>query len=177
MWARPKPDQRAKLDEEYVEYVRARLPVLRRTAYQLTGDAHRGDDLVQQTLTKLYVKWRRAREADNLDAYARTILVRVFLDERRLLWSRVRLVDALPESPTATDGAAEDRALVRAALARVPPRQRAVLVLRFLDDLPVDEVARILGCSPGTVKSQTSYGLATLRRLLGTPTYTLTGEE
>jgi RNA polymerase sigma-70 factor (sigma-E family) len=168
---------KAELELEYVEYVRVRLPVLRRVAYQLTGDAHRGDDVVQQAITRLYTRWRRAREADNLDAYVHTLLVRVFLDEKRLSWSRVRLVDAVPDRPTMPASDAEDRTVLRAALARVPPRQRAVLVLRFLADRPVDEVARILGCTSGTVKSQTSHGLATLRRLLGDSAYPTRGKE
>ena len=154
-------------DDEYVEYVTARVPALRRLAYVLTGDGHRADDLVQQTITTLYVKWRRARAADNLDAYVRTMLVRTFLDEKRLAWARVRLFREMPEPPPFTDGGSEDRQVVRAALRRVPRRQQAVLVLRFFYDLPVEEVAAVLGCSAGTVKSQTSRGLATLRRLLG----------
>ncbi|SCE84622.1 SigE family RNA polymerase sigma factor [Micromonospora mirobrigensis] len=168
---------RADLEQEYVEYVTARLPLLRRIACQLTGDPHRGDDLVQTAVTRLYVNWRRAREAQNLDAYVRTVLVRVFLDEKRRLWSRVRLTDTPPE-PTATPigDAVEDRELLHAALAQVPPRQRAVLVLRFLHDRPVDEVAATLGCTAGTVKSQTSQGLARLRRLLGAADYVITGE-
>ncbi|MEV0806500.1 sigma-70 family RNA polymerase sigma factor [Micromonospora sp. NPDC050200] len=108
--------------------------------------------------------WRRAPEAENIDAYVRTVLVRVFLDEKRRLWSRVRLVDTPPEPvPAPTGDAVEDRELLRAALAQVPPRQRAVLVLRFLHDRPVDEVAATLGCTAGTVKSQTSQ----LRKLGG----------
>ncbi|MEU4243716.1 SigE family RNA polymerase sigma factor [Actinoplanes sp. NPDC026619] len=153
--------------EDYVEYVAAKIPALRRLAYVLAGDPHRADDVVQQTITTLYVKWRRARTADNLDAYVRTMLVRTFLDEKRLAWARVRLFRELPEPPPFVDGGAEDRQVVRAALAEVPPRQRAVLVLRFFYDLPVEEVAAALGCSAGTVKSQTARGLATLRRLLG----------
>ncbi|MDH6465973.1 RNA polymerase sigma-70 factor (sigma-E family) [Micromonospora sp. A200] len=168
---------RADLEQEYVEYVTSRLPALRRIACHLTGDAHRGDDLVQSAVTRLYVGWRRAREADNVDAYVRTVLVRVFLDEKRRLWSRVRLVDTTPEpAPAPTGDAVEDRELLHAALAQVPPRQRAVLVLRFLHDRPVDEVAATLGCTAGTVKSQTSHGLASLRRLLGTGAYAITGE-
>jgi RNA polymerase sigma-70 factor (sigma-E family) len=165
---------RAELEREYVDYVTARLPALRRVAYQLTGDAHRGDDVVQQALTRLYTRWPRARGADNLDAYAHTVLVRIFLDERRLRWSRVELVAAVPEPPDPPVSGVEDRVVLRAALAQVPPRQRAVLVLRFLADRPVDEVARILECSEGTVKSQTSRGLATLRRLLGADAYAIT---
>jgi RNA polymerase sigma-70 factor (sigma-E family) len=167
---------KAELEREYVEYVKARLPALRRVAYQLTGDAHRGDDVVQQAITRLYTRWRRAREANNLDAYMHTLLVRVFLDEKRLRWSRVSLVEALPDRPTAPPPDREDRAVLLAALAQVPPRQRAVLVLRFLADRPVDEVATILGCTPGTVKSQTSHGLAALRRLLGDGAYQLREE-
>ncbi|MGN9778684.1 SigE family RNA polymerase sigma factor [Micromonospora sp. H33] len=154
-------------DDEYVEYVTARIPALRRLGCLLTGDEHRADDLVQQTITTLYVKWARARAADDLDRYVRTMLVRTFIDERRRAWSRVRLFAAPPEPAAVQDAGAEDREVLRAALARVPRRQQAVLVLRFICDLPVNEVAEILGCSPGTVKSQTSHGLAALRRLLG----------
>jgi RNA polymerase sigma-70 factor (sigma-E family) len=155
-------------EEEYVDYVTARIPALRRLAYHLAGDEHRADDLVQQTITTLYVKWRRAQAADHLDAYVRTMLVRTFADERRLAWARrVRLFRETPEPPPFEDGGVEDRQVVRAALSRLPRRQQAVLVLRFFHDLSVDEVAGTLGCSSGTVKSQTSRGLATLRRLLG----------
>ncbi len=156
-------------DAEYVEYVRGRLAALRRLAFLLCGHEARADDLVQQTITNLYVSWAKARAARNIDAYVRTMLVRSFIDERRLAWARVRLFGAVPEPPpTPMADDVEDRAVLREALAKVPKRQRAVLVLRFLWDLPVDEVAEILGCSPGTVKSQTSHGLATLRRLLAT---------
>jgi RNA polymerase sigma-70 factor (sigma-E family) len=153
-------------EDEYVEYVRGRIPALRRVAYALCGDVHRADDVVQQAITRLYVHWERARKADNLHGYTHTLLVRVFLDERRLSWARVRLFGSLPEPPPLEPAGVEDREVLRAALARLPRRQRAVLVLRFLCDLPVDDVAEILGCSAGTVKSQTSHGLATLRRLV-----------
>jgi RNA polymerase sigma-70 factor (sigma-E family) len=167
-------------EQQYVEYVTARLPVLRRTAYLLCGDPHRADDLVQVTITRLYQHWRRAREAENLDGYVRAILVRTFISEQRLGWARrIRLVGMphqTPAPPAAAGPDVETAAVVRAALAKVPPRQRAVLVLRFLCDLPVAEVAEILGCAPGTVTSQTSLGLATLRRRLGTQMLVLTGE-
>jgi RNA polymerase sigma-70 factor (sigma-E family) len=157
-------------EREYVEYVTARTAHLRRLAYLLCGDEHRADDHVQQALVQLYVHWRRARAVEHLDRYVRKILIRVHLDERRRAWSKVRLVDVPPEVPQPAVGSeVEDRTVLRAALALVPPRQRAVLVLRFLCDLPVEEVAEALGCSTGTVKSQTSHGLAALRRLLGAP--------
>jgi RNA polymerase sigma-70 factor (sigma-E family) len=152
--------------QDYVEYVTGRLPYLRRLAFALVGDPHRADDVVQETVTKLYVHWRRAQGATNLDAYVRAMVVRVFLDEKRHRWARVEL---LPAAPDRSAGPAPDpiEALtVRTALAQLPPRQRAVLVLRFVEDLPVDEVAQLLGCSPGTVKSQTFHGLASMRRLI-----------
>jgi RNA polymerase sigma-70 factor (sigma-E family) len=156
------------LEREFVEYVTARLPALRRLANALCGDEHRADDIVQQALTRLYIHWRRASAATNVDNYVRTMLVRVYLDEKRLAWSsRVRLSASPPDMAAPAGPDLDDRALLRDCLAKVPRRQRAVLVLRFLYDLPVEEVARTLGCSAGTVKSQTAHGLAALRRLLG----------
>jgi RNA polymerase sigma-70 factor (sigma-E family) len=154
-------------DGEYLAYVQGRLPALRRTAYLLGGDMHQADDIVQETLTKLYARWARAVRADNLDAYVHTILVRAFIDDRRRGWWKVRLVGGPPDTEPAGGGSYEDRETVRAALRRLPPRQQAVLVLRYLCDQPVQEVARILGCSAGTVKSQTSHGLNRLREVLG----------
>jgi RNA polymerase sigma-70 factor (sigma-E family) len=155
-------------EQEYVEYVTARMPALSRLAYALCGDGHRADDIVQQAITRLYAHWARASAADNLDAYVRTIVVRAYLDEKRLAWAtRVRLSTSPPERAAPDGPDLDDRAVLQRALARVPRRQRAVLVLRFVYDLPVEEVASVLGCSPGTVKSQTSHGLAALRRLLG----------
>jgi len=159
---------RADSEAEYVAYVTARLPALRRAAFLLCGgDVDRGDDIVQLTITRLYQRWRQASRADNLDAYVHRMLVHTFADEKRRAWSRVRLLpesaaDAAIEPQTAVD----DRGALVAALRILPPRQRAVLVLRFLLDRPVEEVAEILGCSEGTVKSQTSRGLSILRSQL-----------
>jgi RNA polymerase sigma-70 factor (sigma-E family) len=159
---------KAELEGEYVEYVTARMSALRRFAFLLCGDEHRADDLVQQTITRLYERWRRARTATSLDRYVRTMLVRAFVDERRRGWStRVALTEQPPEPASLAAPDVEQRAVLRQALARVPRRQQAVLVLRFLCDLPVDEVARLLDCSAGNVKSQTHHGLAALRRYLG----------
>ncbi|TQS46826.1 SigE family RNA polymerase sigma factor [Cryptosporangium phraense] len=153
--------------DAYLEYVRARLPVFQRLAYMLCQDRDRADDLVQDSLERLYLKWDKADDARNTDAYARQMLVRVFLSERRTPWARrVVLVDRFPDAAGAAGPGTAATLAVRAALAQLPPRQRAVLVLRFFSDLPVDEVAETLGCSPGTVKSQTSKGLAALRRAL-----------
>ena len=158
--------------QEYVEFVTAVTPKLRRTAYLLTGgDAHRADDVVQQTLTHLYVKWGRARGADDLGAYVHRMLVNAFRQERRSRWFGVQLFDRAPEPvprgapPGPGDGVA-DAVSVRAALAAVPPGQRLVLVLRFYADLSVEQTAEVLHCSTGNVKSQTARGLAALRREL-----------
>ena len=152
-------------DADFVGYVTSRLPRLRQLAYLLTQDWHRADDVVQTAVTQLYVHWRRASGVDNLDAYARTVVVRSFLTERRRWGSRVSLVSVPPDSATAVEDHA-GRLAVRAALAAVPPRQRATLVLRFYCDLSVEQAAQALGCSPGTVKSQTARGLEALRRAL-----------
>ncbi|MFI5832608.1 SigE family RNA polymerase sigma factor [Micromonospora sp. NPDC051300] len=153
-------------EQEYIEYVSARLPALHRLAYGLSGDLHQADDLVQETVTRLFQRWSRVARAEHRDAYVHSVVVRLFLDGRRKGWWRVRLFGSPPDVSSFEDRGADDRTVLRAALARVPPRQRAVLVLRFLHDLPVEEVARIMNCSPGTVKSQTAHGLAAMRRLL-----------
>ncbi|GAA2411628.1 SigE family RNA polymerase sigma factor [Actinomadura vinacea] len=163
---------RAAEEEDFVAYVTAHLPRLRRIAHYLCKDAHRADDLVQITLTRLYTHWRRAQQANNLDRYVERMLVRCFFNDQQLgWWSRVRLTGAPKETPAMAPAPpgpdVETRTVVHAALAQLPPRQRAVLVLRFLCDLPVAEVAEILQCSTGNVKSQTSRGLVTLRGLLG----------
>jgi len=154
-------------DDEYTEYISARMMSLRRTAYLLCQDWHRADDLVQAAITKLYVHWGRARAADHIDAYARTVLVREFLGERRSAWARrVRLDGQLTRASTGETSDHDALLDLRAALGAVPPRQRATLVLRFYCDLNVEQAAQVLGCSPGTVKSQTVKGLAALRRAL-----------
>jgi RNA polymerase sigma-70 factor (sigma-E family) len=153
-------------DSEYLAFVEGRVGGLRRAAYLLCGDSHAADDVVQETLTKLYTKWPGISHVDNLDAYVNTMLVRVFLDERRRGWWKVALLDWLPERASGpVDQSAEDRSVVRGALMALPPRQRAVVVLRYLCDQPVKEVAHILGCSPGTVKSQCAHALDRLRRI------------
>lgn len=165
------PEDRIEAERAYTEYVSARLPALRRIAHLLCKDFHRADDVVQTTLTKLYVHWRRARAADDLDRYVHTMLVRCFLNEQRLEWTRVRLSGSPHETPGLPPAAGvpdiETRTVVHTALLRVPARQRAVLVLRYLCDLPVAEVAGILGCSEGNVKSQSARGLTRLRAQLG----------
>jgi RNA polymerase sigma-70 factor (sigma-E family) len=157
----------ARRDTEFTEYVQARLTRLLRVAYLLCQDWNRADDLVQAAVTRLYVHWGQARSADQIDEYVRAILAREFLGVRRSAWARrVVLAGSVPEVAALTGD--RDVALdLRGALARLPPRQRATLVLRFYCDLSVDQAAQVLGCSAGTVKSQTAKGLGALRRILG----------
>lgn len=143
------------------------------TAFLLCGNHHEAEDVVQSAFLKLYLAGPRLGLSGDLDAYVRQIVVRTFLAERRRArWRRERLTDAVPERP-AVDAFGEDRMAVWAALAAVPPRQRAVLVLRFWHDLGVAETAAALGCSEGAVKSQTHKGLKALRlRLANDPVRT-----
>jgi RNA polymerase sigma-70 factor (sigma-E family) len=154
-------------DREFAAYVGARLGHLRRLAYLLCQDRDRVDDLVQAAITRLYVHWDRACAVEHVDAYVRTILVRVYLKDRQSGWStRVRL-SAEPPDAAAADQDRDGALDVRTALASLPPRQRATLVLRFYCDLTVEQTADLLGCSTGTVKSQTAKGLEALRGRLG----------
>lgn len=155
----------------YREYVTARLEPLRRTAYLLCGDWHTADDLVSTALVKLLRHWRRVSVMDSPDAYVRRTLLRVWLDERRRPWRRESAWAEVPDRAVRadTDDTAE-RLAILALLAELPPRRRAVLVLRYFCDLSVEETARELGCSPGTVKSQAARAIEALRdRLLGVP--------
>ncbi|GAA4461622.1 SigE family RNA polymerase sigma factor [Phytohabitans houttuyneae] len=151
-------------DQDYVAYVGPRLERLRRVAYLLCHDWHRADDLVQVTVTRLYVHWRRVQGADDIDRYVHRILINAFLSERRKASSRETPVRQLPDTAAPQVDEATTFA-VRAALARVPARQRATIVLRFYCDLTVEQAAEVLSCSAGTVKSQTAKGLTRLREV------------
>ncbi|GAA3780369.1 SigE family RNA polymerase sigma factor [Micromonospora maritima] len=154
-------------EDEYRQFVTARLEPLRVTAYLLCRDWHSADDLVSITLGKLYRHWRRVRAVENPDAYVRAVLTNVWLDERRRPWRRERATADLPDraDPAASDAAPADRAHLLALLSQLPPRRRAVIVLRFWCDLSVEETAQALGVSAGTVKSQAARGLESLRVL------------
>jgi RNA polymerase sigma-70 factor (sigma-E family) len=161
-------------DEEFRAFVMARRPALVRLATLLAaGDAHLAEDLVQTALTRLYVAWRRVERDQGPEAYARRILVNAVVDERRRPWRRSETSRAdLPDTPS-SDPSAEDRDAVRTALAALGPRMRAAVVLRHWLGYDVGECAHLLGCSEGTVKSQTARGLDRLRVLLSdelTPT-------
>jgi RNA polymerase sigma-70 factor (sigma-E family) len=154
-------------DEAFREFVTARWTALTRTAYLLTGDHGRAEDLVQTTLEKMHRHWRRIERKDAPDAYARRVMTNLAISQSRRRRFRETPITHAPEIAA---GDATDAVVVRdevwRALLRLPPRMRAVLVLRFFEDLSEAEAARVLNCSEGTVKSQSSRGLARLRELM-----------
>ncbi|WAZ21610.1 SigE family RNA polymerase sigma factor [Streptomyces cinnabarinus] len=152
-------------EDRFQEFVRARWSHLVRTAYLLTGDAHHAEDLTQTALAKAYRSWRRVARSDNPEAYVRRMLVSCNSDRFRKRRVREALTAAPPERAGRDEAYAwaDARSALLPALAELPPRQRAVVVLRYWEDLSEAEVADTLGCSPGTVKSQASKGLAKLR--------------
>lgn len=159
----------ARDEASYREYVTHRLDGLRRTAFLLCGDWHLADDLVSIALVKLLRHWPRVSAMDQPDAYVRRMLLRALLDERRRPWRRERPTDTLPDRATATADPSERLAILD-HLAELPPRRRAVLVLRYFCDLSVEDTAAALECTEGTVKSQTARALDTLRaRLVDVP--------
>lgn len=152
-------------DTAFADFVRAERGRLVATGRLLTaGDVHLAEDLVQTALTRVYLAWGKVRT--DRSAYARKVLVNSFIDHRRRPFVRRESTTDEPPDRVAEPGEeALDPALV-AALAGLPPRMRAVVVLRHVHDLSVDEVARLLGCSTGNVKSQTARGLDKLRATL-----------
>jgi RNA polymerase sigma-70 factor (sigma-E family) len=163
----PRGQQSSQRDTEFVEFVTAQRTALVRMARLLTaGDDAAAEDLVQTTLTRLYVHWPRVRRAGNPVGYARTSLTHAFVDEQRRAYTRRETpTDAIRETPTHEKD--PDLAhTVLAALSTLAPRQRAVVVLRHFLDLDIAETARVLGCTTGTVKSQNAKALDHLRSTL-----------
>lgn len=142
---------------EFEEFVAARSPRLLTTAYLLTHDRGRAEDLLQTSLAKLWLAWSRV---DEPDAYVRKVMMTTYASWWRRKWRGERPAETLPETPTVVAQRDPD---MWSALARLPRGQRAVLVLRFYEDLTEAETARVLDCSVGTVKSQSARGLAKLR--------------
>ena len=153
-------------DAAFSDFVAARQTHLRRIAYALCGDRHRADDLLQTSLTKLYVAWPRIRHEGGEEAYVRQIMVRANIDESRRPWRRERATDRLPDLPGAEPTGVEERSALFEALQLLPPQQRKVVVLRHWLGLSVRESAAELGISEGTVKSHSSRGLAALETVL-----------
>jgi RNA polymerase sigma-70 factor (sigma-E family) len=154
-------------DDGFRQFLVARLPRLSRVAYLLTGDHHAAEDLLQSALIKVGTRWRRVAAADDPDAYVRKILYH----ERVSTWRRrARLEQPVADPPDAVGAGdladeAVRRVVLQTALAKLTPRQRAVIVLRYFEDISEADTAEILGCAVGTVKSQTSHALRRLREL------------
>ncbi|SHK59351.1 SigE family RNA polymerase sigma factor [Actinacidiphila paucisporea] len=144
-------------------FVSARRTALFRSAYLLCGNREEAEDLVQSTLVKVVLNWRRLQRVDNVDAYTRKTLVNTFIASRRRFWRREQPYGELPEEGASADGDPDVGIAVRAALARLTPVQRVVLVLRYWEDLSVGETARQLDLRENTVKSHAARGLAVLR--------------
>jgi RNA polymerase sigma-70 factor (sigma-E family) len=151
-------------EDDYREYVAARMERLRRTAYLLCHDWHVADDVVSVTLGRLYRHWGRARRVERLDAYVGRMLVNAWHDEGRRA-ARETPTAELPAGAGRPGPDVAERLSQLELLRRLPPRRRAAVVLRFYYDLSVQETAGALGCSEGTVKSLTSRGLESLRAL------------
>lgn len=152
--------------EEFTEFAVASAPRLRRAAFLLCGDWQTAEDLAQTTLAKVFISWRKVRRHDSAHAYATRTMVNSYLADKRLRRSMEILTDQLPDCP-ATLPPPETRIVVLDALATLPPRTRAVVMLRYWEDLSVDQAADVLGCSPGTVKTLSSRALDKLRAVLG----------
>jgi len=150
---------------EFEEFARAEWDALRRTAFWLCGDWHTAEDLVQATLIKVYVRWWTLRRPVRAAAFARTTLTRTWID-----WQRKGSAGEVPAEHLADqlfdDSDIPLRQTLLAALQSLPAVQRAVVVLRYWEDIPVDEVAQIVGRKPATVRSDAARGLAALRETL-----------
>jgi RNA polymerase sigma-70 factor (sigma-E family) len=157
------------VEDPFETFVATRLAALYRYAMVLTGNRHDAEDLVQEALTRTGVHWRRVVRKDDPEGYVRTTMLRIMATR----WRRPKreVAVAVPPEPAVEDHELErllSDASLRARLAELPPRMRAVLVLRYVEQRSEKEIARLLGCSTGTVKSQASRALARLRAGLET---------
>lgn len=153
-------------EREFSRFVRSHTGDLLRTAYLLTGDGVAAEELVQDTLVRLYPKWQLVQAADVPLAYVRRSLANGFVNHtRRAASRRETAVEYLPELPDERDRArgVEDRDELWALLRALPERQRAALVLRYFHDLSDEDIGAALGCRIGTVRSLVSRGLAAMR--------------
>lgn len=156
------------LEEEFRDFVAARSGALLRTAYLLAGDWATAEDLLQTTLTKTYLAWKRLGGIEAVEPYARRVMINTSTSWWRRRWHGERPTEVLPERAGVDEIEHQlDRDLLWRHLRALPARQRAVLVLRYYEDMSEAQTAALLGISPGTVKSQTSRALTALRKRLG----------
>ncbi|CAN5500445.1 SigE family RNA polymerase sigma factor [soil metagenome] len=162
--------RRTERDGPFTEFVVTASPRLQRTAYLMCGDRHRAEDVVQTALAKLYVAWDRVESSGTEFAYARQIVVRACIDEARRPWFRREVTTGRdPAEAQAPPEFSHVETPVLEALRQLPPGQRAAVVLRYWNDLSVEESAQVMGCSRSTVKTQASRGLDQLREALTAP--------
>lgn len=167
-WSRARRRQRELRDEEFTAFVAATAARLRRTAYLMCGDWHLAQDLTQTAFTRMYASWGRIWRSDNLNAYSRRVLMNAIFDQRRRRSSGEVVVAELPESARRPpEVAAELHVSLMSALATLPVRDQAIVVLRYWEDHSVETVAEILDVSPSVVKSQSARALTRLRAMLG----------
>jgi RNA polymerase sigma-70 factor (sigma-E family) len=165
-------------ESEFVEFVRARQPRLLGFAYLLSGDRHTAEDLVQSALAKTFLSWDRLRDLNALDAYVRRVIVNEHNSLWRRPWKRREHPSAeLPESRSADRHDVETNDALWRLVRSLPSRQRAAVVLRYYEDLTEADTAEVLGCSVGTVKSQTSRALETMRNQVAEDPGLLGGES
>jgi RNA polymerase sigma-70 factor (sigma-E family) len=159
------------MDDDFAAFVQLRMPALLRFGHALTGNRHDALDLVQTALERTGARWRTVCRHGNPEAYVRRAMVNAWVSRWRRL-RRETLVAGVPDGPAAAAAAAADAVLEREplwqALRALPPRQRAVIVLRYYEDLSEAQIADVLGVTPGTVKSQAAKAMATLRTRLAT---------
>jgi RNA polymerase sigma-70 factor (sigma-E family) len=152
-------------EDGFRAWVAVRREPLRRSVYLMCGDWFLADDVVQDAMTRLFAVWDRVVRRGDPEAYVRRIVVNLLIDHNRRPARREIPRDSMPDRPGPDEGEGQREVLV-AALAEIAPRQRATLVFRFWEGLSVEETASIMNCSEGTVKSNTSKGLANLRSVL-----------
>mgnify|MGYP003348228021 CR=1 FL=1 len=161
--AGPTPD-----DAGFRQWLAVAGPALRRKAFLMSGDWHAADDLCQEVFIQMYSRWPKIAKGGNVNAYANRVLAGCYIDTTRRPWRRERVSDVIPDVVDRAADEAMDRvdggdAALELALGHLPANQRVVVVLRFTDDLTVDEIARELNIPAGTVKSRLSRGIETLR--------------
>ena len=156
-------------EEAFADFVSARWPRLYHLAYLLTGEPAAAEDLLQTTMEKTCARWSSVSRMEAPDAYVRTLMVNALISSRRRpVWTREWLRDVVPDRPSPPpDEGVIDHALLWPLVCTLPERQRAVIVLRYYEDLSEGETARVLGCAVGTVKSQAHDAMHALRRGLG----------
>ncbi|MEU6424449.1 SigE family RNA polymerase sigma factor [Microbispora sp. NPDC046973] len=152
-------------NDSFREFVAGHQQALMRTAYLLTGEAHQAEDLLQSVLLKVLRRWSRLSRVEHPEAYARKALVNQHISWRRRRVRSELPTAELPDRSYSSEDSTVLRLVMRRALMRLPPRQRAVIVLRYYEDRTERETAALMNCSIGTVKSQAHYALARLREL------------